>query len=180
MKIFEIQRWTSSTSDGRRPFVEDGASGYMMSDEAEAALDELLEPYDNFSWYLDHVQHPWPDGPWCFVCLDKEYALAAHVTETRRDGVDLTRGVGFVPLASTPKPVPPDYCPGVGILAFQLKGTAETMASRSNVFECAWEAVKELPENRRWLVMIDALDPDWVEANSRNNHDRWVGSRTPS
>jgi len=177
MKVFDIQQWTSSTSKGGRPFVPDGATGYVLSEEAEAAFDELLEPYGNSSWYLDNLRHRWPGGPWSFVCLDKEYALAGHVVEARRDGVDLSKDVGFLPLARTPKPVPENYCPGVGILAFRSKGAAESMAARSVLFERAWEAVKDLSEDRCWLVLIDALDESWVETNSQDNYDRWVGSR---
>lgn len=177
MKVFEIQQWTSSVSDGRRPFVPDGKSGYMMSEEAEAALDELLEPYDNSSWYLDQIQCNYPRGPWSFVCLDKEYPLAGHIVEARRDGVDLSTSVGFVPLARPPRPLPPDYCPGVGILVFQSKDVAETMATRSRLFECAWDAIKDRPESRRWLALMDALDESWVETNSRDNQDRWVSTK---
>jgi len=177
MKVFEIQQWTSLVSDGRRPFVPDGATGYALTEEAEAAFDELVEPYDNSSWYLDRIQHRWPGGPWSFVCLDREYSLAGHIVEARRQGVNLSEDVGFVPLASTPKPVPKDYCPGVGILAFRSKSAAESMAARSVLFERAWDAVKGLSENRRWLVLIDALEPSWVETNSQDNYDRWVGSR---
>ncbi len=177
MKVFEIREWTSYVSDGSRPYVPDGATGYVLSEEAEAALDELLEPYDNSSWYLDRLQHRWPGGPWSFVCLDREYALAGHLVEARRQGVDLSEDIGFVPLASTPRPVPQDYCPGVGILAFRSKSTAESMAARSVLFERAWEAVKDLSEDHCWLILIDALDQDWVEANSQDNYDRWVASR---
>jgi hypothetical protein len=100
------------------------------------------------------------------------------VVETRQDGVDLSADIGFVPLARTPKPVPPDYCPGVGILAFRSKETARAMATRSRLFESAWVALKDLNENRHWLVLLDALDQDWVEQNSQDNRDRWAGSRT--
>ena len=89
MKVFEIQQWSSEVSDGSAPFVPDGATGYVMSDDAEGALDEVLGAYENSSWYLDQLQHRWPGGPWSFVCLDREYALAGHVVETRKDGAGL-------------------------------------------------------------------------------------------
>jgi hypothetical protein len=54
------------------------------------------------------------------------------------------------------------------------------MATRSRLFESAWVALKDLNENRHWLVLLDALDQDWVEQNSQDNRDRWAGSRTTS
>jgi hypothetical protein len=137
MTVFEIQQWTSLVSDGRRPFVPDDISGYIMSKEAEAALNELMEPYGNSSLCLDRILNPLGGGHWCFVCLDKEYSLAGHITEARRNGVDLGSDVGFTPLARTPNPVPPDYYPAVGILVFASKTAAEAMASRSRLFERA-------------------------------------------
>lgn len=177
MKVFEIQQWTSMVSDGDGPFVPDNISGYVMPEEAEAALDERLAPYENSSICLDRILNPLGGGHWCFVCLDKEYPLAGHITEARRSGVDLGSDVGFTPLARTPNPVPPDYYPAVGMLVFGSKTAAETMASRSRLFEWVWDAVEDLAEDRRWLVMIDALEQDWVETNCQNDHDRWVASR---
>ena len=56
---------------------------YAIGEDAEQALDAILEPYDGSGcWYLDLMNVKSP-GPWAYVALRQEYDIADYVIAQR-------------------------------------------------------------------------------------------------
>ena len=153
---------------------------FGISSRARSALDNVLEPYDqNGTWYLYRACGWEPRPPWAFVCLDREYDLAAHIAEARRprDGIQFApyRYTRFAPI---PKPMPFDDVPKVGMLIVQRKAGLAATVRRSPLFAAMWDALRDRPARARWLVLLDPLPKDWLDQAIRKNAERWL-ARSP-
>lgn len=149
---------------------------FKASKAMEQALDPVLEPYDqNSYWYFNRIYSREPRFPWAFVCLDREYGLAGHIADAR----PADAGLYFAPYRYTHSaPIPPptleEYVPQVGTVVVTRKEGLKRAASRSPIFEAAWQALKHRDARRRWLVVLDPLPAEWLKAALPGDAERWL------
>jgi hypothetical protein len=170
MKLFEIPAASSAelSDDGR--YRSDGHITYAPPDEAIDALAPVLEPYDaDPAWYLDQINHGRGPAPWAFVCLDREYDLAAHVDQAR-DGVG---GIFFAQYTRPTYPPPDDFIPRVGTLVLMRKDSLEAAQGRSPLLDAAWDQLQDCSPDATWLLILDTPDPEWVRTEEARNAQRW-------
>ena len=174
MRTFEITIASSSISVNGGPMVPDDRLTYWIPDEAQDLLEPVLGAYgQDPMWYFDKLNFGRPPAPWALACLDREYAIAGHVATSRPpDG-----GIGFTQYTQMPNPLPSDFVPGVGTLAFASKSGLELSATKSPIFAAAWGALRECSAERRWLVILDPLSQEWLAQVTRGDRERWLSSR---
>ena len=150
--------------------------GFGVPMAAAPILDTILKPYEqNSFWYFYRVYGWEPHPPWAFVCLDREYGLAGHIAEARPDGA----GLYFSPyrytrFAAVPEPTMAEYVPQVGMIAVTSKTGLRRAASRSPIFDLAWQALRLRDARRHWLVVLDPLPEDWLKAVLPGDAARWL------
>lgn len=155
--------------------VTDNRLTYGLPEEAEDLLRPVLEPYQQSpAFYFDKLNFGRPPAPWAVVCLDREYALAGHVATARPSDA----GINFSPYTQVPKSVPPGFVPGVGTIVIAQKRGLETAAAKSPMFEMAWSALKDRPEDCHWLALLDPLPEPWLSTALSGDAERWLIQRT--
>lgn len=174
MRVFEILIAESAISKGGGPFVPDGRLTYWIPDEAQELLEPILGPYDqNPMWYFDKLNFGRPPAPWALACLDREYPIAGHVATSRPPSA----GISFAPYNQVPNPMPKDLVPGVGVLVFSSNSGLERSAANSPVFAAVWSALRECSPERRWLVILDPLSPEWLAQAIPGDGELWLSGR---
>ena len=150
--------------------------GFGVPQAAERVLDPILEPYDQNSYWYFYRVYGWETlSPWAFVCLDREYALAGHVADAR----PADAGLFFAPYRYTrfgavPEPTVADYVPQVGVIIVSRKEGLRVAASRSPIFDAAWRALRCCDARRHWLVVLDPLPEEWLNAALPGDAARWL------
>jgi hypothetical protein len=173
MRCFEILIATSAISTNGGPFVPDNDFMIDIPDEAERLLETILIPYGRRSiWSLSNIGGSLLQTPWALACLDREYPIAGHIGTAR--GADFR--IKFAPY-DQPVPLPDSFVPGVGVLVFGSKMELERVATRSPVFEAAWEAFKDCSPSKSWLAFLDPLPEDWLALVVPGDGELWLVSR---
>lgn len=174
MRVFEILIAESAVSREGGPFVVDEKVVFWLPDEAEEILEPILAPYgQNPGWFFDKINFGPRPAPWALVCLDREYDIAGHVATSRLPNA----GIGFSPYNQVPKDQPDDFVPGVGVVTFESRPGLECSVGNSPVFEAAWGALRERSLERRWLVILDPLSPEWLDQVLPGDRERWLSFR---
>lgn len=171
MRVFEILIAESAVSSNGGPFAPDNRLTYCIPDEAQELLEPVLGPYhQNPMWYFDKLNFGRPPAPWALVCLDREYAIAGHVATSRPPSA----GISFSTYNEVPNPMPNDFVPGVGVLTFASKSGLERSADKSPLFAAVWDVLRECSPERRWLVILGPLAPEWLVQITLDDRARWL------
>ncbi len=170
MKIFQITIGEWHERKAAATELHGGSLAYLLPEDAAAAVEPILAPYNQSpDWYFDRLNHGRPPAPWAVVCFDREYRIAGHIAETR----GASRGIAFSTYRSQPDPMPEDYVPGVGVLLIFDRSALEQCSSRSSVLAQIWDALKECSVDARWLLVMDALSPSWLDVTAQGDDDLW-------
>lgn len=174
MRVFEILIAQATVSREGGPFVSDDKVVFWLPDEAEEILEPILAPYgQNPGWFFDKINFGSRPAPWALVCLDCEYDIAGHVAAARQPNA----GIAFTPYNQVPKDQPDDFVPGVGVVTIESRVGLEYSAGNSPVFEAAWDVLRECSPERRWLVILDPLSPEWLDQVLPGDCERWLSYR---
>ena len=172
MRCFEILIATSAISTNGGPFVPDDDFMIDIPDEAERLLEVILSPYEGHSiWSFKSIDGHSLRAPWALACLDREYPIAGHIGTAR--GADSR--IKFSPYHQ-PVPLPDNFVPVVGVLVFGSKMELERVATRSPVFEAAWDAFRDCLTDKSWLAFLDPLPEDWLALVVPGDRERWMAS----
>jgi hypothetical protein len=158
-RIFEIFP-VSTTSIQIQP---DGGSverdlgvTYAIEEDAEQALDSILQPYGQFGgWYLDKIQTGSP-GPWAFVALRREYDIATYIRAQRNklDARGPRHSFGFT--MYDPRSVETSTSPPkVGCFGFFSKNWVAAAAEKIRFLRPAWMLLRDKALHQKWLVLLD-------------------------
>jgi len=124
---------------------------YLISEEAEAALDIILEPYGQLGgFYLDmmHVKYP---GPRAYVVLRREYDIAKYVV-AQRAKLDGPNTFSFTFFDNSVDFNAKGFIPKVGCLLFFSKTAVETAAKKDQLPSAC---VDSSPRNVRRKALVD-------------------------
>src|SRR5262245_25508797 len=84
-RLFQIIPTIAEIRRGDGLVEHDDRVMYAIGEDAEQALDAILEPYDGSGcWYLDLMNVKSP-GPWAYVALRREYEIADYVIAQRNE-----------------------------------------------------------------------------------------------
>ncbi len=170
MYRFEILIVESHISNVDDSYTSNNRLTYMLPDEATDLLEPIFARYDQSPfWYFDRLSSGKPPAPWALVCLDKEYSLAGHIVTSRpRDA-----GIKFSAYTQVPQPIPDDFYPGVGVLAFAHKEGLILSAENSLIFDQAMQALDKCSVNKNWLIILDPLPDYWLNEIIPSDRDKW-------
>jgi hypothetical protein len=127
---------------------------YAIGEDAEQALDVILQPYDGIGgWYLDQIQAKSP-GPWAFVALRREYDIADYVF-AQRNKMEARDGFKFTLYDARKITVPK-----VGCFLFFFKNSLSAAAERIRFLQPAWALLRDKPVRQHWLVLLDEEPTD--------------------
>ncbi len=146
---------------------ENGTTSQLSFDtetqEADDALDRLLEPFGQNSWELlgnmnvtFQRQNFWP---WAIIAFEREYQLPGHVFASRRNPQDVLLSAyslkGKYSIAESGPPA-------VSMLWFKNKSVAADLATKSPLFSACWAVLNDKSEDKHWLCIPEPLPDDWV------------------
>jgi hypothetical protein len=164
-RVYEIIPTVATTrhADGR--VVHDDQVMYMLSKEAEDALDGILDPYDrSAALYLDSLRVKSP-GPWAFVMLRKEYDIANYILD-RRSKLGGRSAFAFTFYDNRVDADADGFVPKVGSLLFFSRSALEGAADEIHFLRPAWDVLNERLPSKHWLVLLDEASEDvFNEAN---------------
>jgi hypothetical protein len=158
-RLFQIIPVVSSIrrTDGR--MQSDGRVSYAIEEDAERALDTILEPYgEHGGLYLDVMQVRSP-GPWAYVALSRAYDIAKYVVE-QRDRIGGAESFKFT-IYDRRAMGENTFVPKVACLLFFSKSSFTAGAEEILFLRPAWHLLCQQPTSRHWLVLLDE-DPDPV------------------
>lgn len=174
MRCFEILIVTSAVRKNGGPAVPANSRLFAIPQEATDLLEPVLGPYDRYpDWFFDNLQFGPSANPWAIACLDREYELAGHVAASREPDA----GILFSPYTSMPSPLPPDFVPGVGVLAFMNREGLKACASLSPLFKAAWDGLRVCAPDRTWLVLLDPPDAQWLAEVLPDDRELWLNRK---
>ena len=116
---------------------------YAIGEDAEQALDLILQPYGQFGgWYLDKIQtRGWP-GPWAFVALRRGYDIATYIGSQFNFTIYDGRNVGVRP-------------PKVACFIFPSKNSVAAVAEKIRFLRPAWALLQDKAVEQKWFVWLD-------------------------
>jgi len=174
MKKFKLISMTSSVRKLGGGFIPTGDKFAVIHTDAEELLKPIFDRYDQDpSIFLSRIESGLPASPWAFVCFDKDYPIAGHVTTFNPEN----SGIQFRPLAIEPNPIPLSFVPKVGIMIIQNKTGVEAAEKKSLLFSILWEYLKDCSSKQQWIVIADLLPKDWLSQVTPTNDDLWLASR---
>jgi hypothetical protein len=139
---------------------------YDIGEDAEQALDLILEPYGQFGgFYLDKIQLGGRPAPWAFVALRREYDIANFI-RARRNKIDASDIFNFTiydhrSIETSTSP------PKVGCFIFFSKHSVAAAAEKIQFLRPAWTLLQHMAVKQHWLVLLDEEPMDVVsEASS--------------
>ena len=152
-RIFQIIPVFSSTRiDGSVKY--DDRVAYWIGEDAEQALDVILQPYDGIGgWYLDQIQVE-PPGPWAFVALGRQYDIAEYVF-AQRNKMEAKDRFTFTRYDARKIAVP-----SVGCFQFFSKDSLSAAAERFRLLQPAWILLRDKPAKQNWLALVDEEPTD--------------------
>jgi hypothetical protein len=149
--IAEIRR-----SDGS--VEHDDRVMYAIGEDAEQALDAILEPYGGSGcWYLDLMQVKSP-GPWAYVALRREYDIADYVI-AQRNKMEASDRFKFTIYDLRQIEIDGPVSK-VGCFVFFSKNSLSAAAERIGFLRPAWVLLRDKPAEQHWLVSLDEEPTD--------------------
>jgi hypothetical protein len=128
---------------------------YDIGEDAEQALDVILEPYGQIGgFFLDKIQLGGQPTPWAFVALRREYDIANYIRAQREkiDGRDAPRSFWFTVYDGSSVGVRP---PNVACFIFHSKNSVAAAAEKIRFLQPAWTLLQYMPVTQHWLVLLD-------------------------
>ena len=165
-RLFQIVPTISSTRRADGSVEHDHRVMYLIGEDAEAALDSILEPYDDIgAFYLDKmlVQSP---GPWAYIALRQEYDISEYVI-AQRDKMGGRQAFSFTIYDINVDVSADGFVPNVACFLFYSKDAAAAAAERIRFLQPAWELLRDASSDKHWLVLLDE-DPASVLTEARN------------
>jgi hypothetical protein len=154
-RIFDIIPFGATSikiqSDGGSVQRDLGMS-YDIGEDAEQALDLILEPYGKIGgFYLDQL--PGRPAPWAFVALSREYDIATYI-RAQRNKIDAGNSFYFTiydhrSMETSTSP------PKVACFVFPSKNSVEAAAEEIRFLQPAWTLLQDKPVHQNWLVLLD-------------------------
>jgi hypothetical protein len=165
-RLFEIVPTIASVRHNDGLVQHDDGVMYLISEEAEAALDVILEPYREFGgFYLDKMLVKFP-GPWGYIGLRREYDIANYVV-TQRAKLDGRHTFSFTFFDSSVDFNAAGFIPKVGCFIFFSKTAAEAAAKTINFLQPVSDLLQKLPAEKHWLILLDE-NPQLVLSEAAN------------
>ena len=128
---------------------------YAIGEDAEQALDAILEPYDGSGcWYLDLMQVKSP-GPWVYVALRREYDIADYVIG-QRNKMEASDRFKFT-IYDARQVQPDGTVPEVGCFLFFSKNSLSAAVERIRFLR---PVLRDKPAEQHWLVSLDEEPTD--------------------
>ena len=152
-RLFEIVPTTAMIRRGDGSVERDDRLMYAIGEDAEKALDIVLQPYgENGTWYLDRLQVEAP-GPWVFVALSREYDIADYVIAQRNE---MDSGYSFkFTFYQARNITTEEFAPNVACCLFFSTGAVAAAAGKIRVLQPAWMLLRDQPDYKHWLVLLD-------------------------
>jgi hypothetical protein len=158
-RLFEIVPTTSLIRSDDGSVEHDDRLMYAMGQDAEQALDSILEPYSEIAaFYLDKMQVKSP-GPWAFVALRREYDIADYIV-AQRNKIGAGDSFKFT-IYDARKFGTNEFVPKVACFLFFSKSSVSAAAERIRFLRPAWGLLRDKPAEQHWLVLLDE-DPTHV------------------
>ena len=152
-RLFEIVPTTALTRGGDGSIEHDDRVMYTIREDAEEALDAILEPYGGSSaFYLDNMQVRSP-GPWAYVALSREYDIANFVI-AQRDKIGGQNSFKFT-IYDRRALGTADFLPKVACFLFFSKHAVALAAERIQFLQPAWLLLRNMPPEKHWLVLLE-------------------------
>jgi hypothetical protein len=152
-RLFEIVPTTALIHRDDGSVEHDDRVMYVIGEDAEQALDSILEPYGEIGgWYLDKMQVRSP-GPWAFVALRREYDIADYVI-TQRKGLGGSDSFKFT-IYDARKIGTDAFAPKVACFLFFSKNSIAAAAEKIRFLRPAWALLRDKPAEQHWLVLLD-------------------------
>ena len=163
-RFFEIIPTTASVRCEDGSVEHDDRVMYLVCEEAEAALDVILEPYGEIgAFYLDKMHAKFP-GPWAYVVLRQEYDIANYVI-AQRTKLDGGNTFNFTLYDNSVDVRAAGFIPKVGCFLFFSKNSIEAAAKKIRFLDPAWTLLQKMSIEQHWLVLLDE-DPALVLAEA--------------
>jgi hypothetical protein len=121
---------------------------YDIGEDAEQALDLILEPYGLIGGF-DLDQLPGRPVPWAFVALRHEYDIATYV-RAQRNKIDAGNSFFFTNYdrrSTSP--------PKVACFIFPSKNSVGAAAEKIRFLQPAWTLLQDKAVHQYWLVLLD-------------------------
>jgi hypothetical protein len=153
-RLFEIVPTMASVRHKDGLVQHDDRVMYLISEEAEAALDIILEPSGECGgFYLDKMLVKFP-GPWAYVVLRREYDIAKYVIAQRAE-LDGRHTFSFTYFDNSVDKNAAGFIPKVACLLFFSKAAVEAAAKTINFLRPASDVLQKLPAEKHWLILLD-------------------------
>ena len=152
-RLFQIIPTIAEIRRGDGLVEHDDRVMYAIGEDAEQALDAILEPYDGSGcWYLDLMNVKSP-GPWAYVALRREYEIADYVI-AQRNKMEASDRFKFT-IYDVRQMETDGTVPKVGCLVFSSKSSLSAAAERIRFLRPAWILLQDKPAEQHWLVSLD-------------------------
>jgi hypothetical protein len=168
---YELQIVSATTRNEKGQITESNRfSGMLISDEAEEVFDKLLEKYDQDSfsliWKLETTFKRTGNLPWAIAFYKEELRLAGHVVSIRNNREDVSLSSYTMPTGHTVE----EYgVPSVSMLLFNSKSVLEELATKSELFNKAWEELSECSEDQNWICIAESPSEEWIKKTSEGD-----------
>jgi hypothetical protein len=165
-RLFEIVPTTAMVRRKDGSVVHDDRVMYHVTEDAEAALDVILEPYGEFGgFYLDKMLVKFP-GPWAYVVLRREYDIAKYVV-AQRAKLNGGNSFSFTFFDNSVDINAAGFIPKVGCLLFFSKIAIEAAARKIGFLEPTSDLLQEMHDEKHWLILLDE-NPQLVLSEAAN------------
>ena len=150
-RLFQIVPTTARIRHEDGSVEYDNRAMYAVGEDAEQALDLILEPYGEIgAWYLDKIEVGSP--PWVFVALRREYDIADYIF-AQRSKIGANDSFKFT--IYDRRKFGTDGVPKVACFLFFSKNSVSAAAERIRFLQPAWAILHDKPADRHWLVLLD-------------------------
>jgi hypothetical protein len=130
---------------------------YMIPEDAEAAIDLVLEPYKWLTtWYLESIGDGRPPAPNAVLCLQRDYELAWHIREVRENPDEIR----FAQYGEIPEPMPEGFVPKVGCIFIYDWEALSRARGKSFLFDAAAQLLEASNRQTQWLCLLPELPQD--------------------
>jgi hypothetical protein len=141
---------------------------YDIGEDAEQALDLILEPYGKIGgFYLDSIPQAGRLPTWAFVALSREYDIATYI-RAQRNKIDAGNSFYFTiydhrSMETSTSP------PKVACFVFPSKNSVEAAAEKIRFLRPAWTLLQDKAAHQKWLVLLDEEPMDVMSEASSND-----------
>lgn len=164
-----------SVKDGNSTYSYNPSSMSAVDDDAVEIIDIFLGKYDldilTLLGNLDNSYKGLGFRPWLMIMFEKEFKISGHLLSIRRDHLDCL-------LTSYSRP--DDYSfeihgfPKVSIILVKNKTVLKYLAGKSEIFNPAWESLKNDETKMKWVFVSNPPKIDWLKKIEREDDDLFL------